>query len=590
MPPAARGALLLFTALALTACPRDRAPSANDGGAGPRDASSADAPASDAAHAEGDSGASAQSEAPSPYAVLGVGEPNVPRDPPSRAFDPAPAALGALPAGFVSDGDVAEWPAAAAARLGSGGSGPNLGRLWVAFGDAAVVVAGDVLASAAPDAGTRVHIDLAFAPSKLPPLAFVNHLTAAVVDDAYCRDTAIEMHASDDGGPAEEDQATCRAWLVRMRALRAGLGERFVRHISVDLATERVGGVEGAKLALRKREGGGTFELTIPAQSLPETAEMPLRTVRVAARVTGPAAGKGDGGARRWRLSKLDAPRAWHAAPEIVARILSTPHEEGDVLLRTAASYVPAPTTSRVGFFFNAGAGGQWSPDLESPQVGDLDVAHGRKLLALPACGAHDAGATPCAGDVAIEVWAHPVGYDDTYGLRHPMVALVSRRAGKSGAPLDMSASTSFDPYGLTRREPGVHVVALYQGPAGPYGTGPSGAMPGHAFQLFTMDARGHFTGPRSFDLAVRRYLLLGTDGLKGFGGQEMLLDTVPWFDPKLEFFGLRGSFIVKEESAPDAEASARSFEVGYRWDAAARDYVRFGRLRPREALDAGAP
>jgi hypothetical protein len=268
---------------------------------------------------------------------------------------------------------------------------------------------------------------------------------------------------------------------------------------------------------------------------------------------------------------KSATPKASHTNPA-----------SSDAILKMAVSYVPAPTTTHVSYFFNIGEAGEFTPDAVSPQVGDLDVARGRPLFTLRGCAADDAGTdggTPCANGGAITIAAHPSFFDDTYGLRHPKVSLVSRR---DDAVLDVSDSSSFDPYAFAKRDPGVHILGVYQGPAGPYGSGPSGAATGYQFQIQTMDEDGRFAAPRTFDLMIRRGYILGVDGLSGFDNQSGISDPTVWLGRSLEFFGLKGTF-VKEgvgDSDADVQSFERVFEVGYRWDAHQGDYVHFGSAR----------
>jgi hypothetical protein len=146
-----------------------------------------------------------------------------------------------------------------------------------------------------------------------------------------------------------------------------------------------------------------------------------------------------------------------------------------------------------------------------------------------------------------------------------------------------VSESTSFDPYAFAKRDPGVHVLAVYRGPAGPYGSGPSGAAPGYQFQIMEMDVEGRFATPRTFGLLVHGGYMLGVDGLTGFDEQSGVSDPEVWLGRPLDFFGLRGTFVREGvgESDADFHSFERVFEVGYRWDPQKRDYVRFGSARP---------
>jgi hypothetical protein len=253
---------------------------------------------------------------------------------------------------------------------------------------------------------------------------------------------------------------------------------------------------------------------------------MPLSTLRIAARLySGASAKRGEHDAtsdRGFSTLRLRERLRLHAAPEIVEHVLEEAKESGrpgDEDVAVGASYVPAPSSTKMSFFFNVGEAGEWTPDPErlSPQVAELDVARGRLLFTLAACATGEAPDASCARGGAISIHAHPSFFDDTFGARHPRVSFVSRRGADV---LGVSASTSLDPYKLVARGPGVHILDVYRGPAGPYGSGPSGAMTGYRFEIVTMEESGHFGQPEPFKLAVWRGQILGTEGLAGFEDQ----------------------------------------------------------------------
>ena len=188
-------------------------------------------------------------------------------------------------------------------------------------------------------------------------------------------------------------------------------------------------------------------------------------------------------------------------------------------------------TSGTVRFFYNRGEAGQWAPTVPSPEVSEVDVATGRKLFTLAACPDAGGANEACASGADIDIVAHAAWIDDTFGPRHPEVALVSRRGG---TVLDVGPFTSYDPYTLVRRAPGVHVLDVYQGPAGPYGSGPSGGMTGSRFEIVTMDGAGRFALLEPpFELGLWRDHVVGTDALPGFEGQEGNADGTLQIEPK---------------------------------------------------------
>lgn len=487
------------------------------------------------------------------------------------------------PAEYRFDGDVAEWSAMPTTSLPT-----ENGRASVVFAltDKGFYVAGNVDAHAGDTRLDHVRVNVALVHPVMPPIAFASHLTGAVVDAAWCRDEVTKTFGFDEKAPnaaeeAKEATRDCLAWLAKCEDLRAQIEERFEKTVTIDLGAAKVTGVAGARVLVQRRDGGtgATFEAEIPLTSMPETAEMPLRTVRVAARLYSPTPSRSpDGGSNAlepaWNIFVRRDPLRLHRLAPLVEHIMAesaASTTRGDAM-RVAASYVPAPTSRAVSFFFNIGEAGQWTPSAISPQVADVDVAAGRTIFTLhTGAAASDGGA---GGDITIS--AHAASFDDTFGTGHPKVSLVSRRGD---AVLDVSASTSFDPYTLVARAPGVHILDVYQGPAGPYGSGPSGAMTGYEFEIFKMDATGHFTGPQAFDLMIHRgYILTGQETLPGFEDQFGISAPSLSISPTLERFGLAGTFTTNgPPSDADATYVDHAFKIGYRWDPTKGDYVRFG-------------
>jgi hypothetical protein len=498
--------------------------------------------------------------------------------------------LESTPTSYSFDGDVSEWVPLPA---GTVPAERGHAKLWVALTEAGLFMAGEVDAALGSVHLDRVRLEFALKPPRLPPIAIINHLMAHVVDEHWCKTEGSTFPTVDDAGlPPPEQVSDCLAWLARCEKLRTALAGRFQRTIDVDLAAAKVSGVIGARVFVRGEDAGKarTFELEVPLTSLPETSEMPLRTVRVIERLFSSEGPKSGQQAERadvpaWAVSRRQTPLSLHAAPAIVehiARESAATDKPKDVFVREAASYIPSPTTTKVSFFFNVGEAGQWTPDpsTESPQIVELDVTHGRLLFTLRGCPTNASvprapSDAPCARGGDISITAHPTFFDDTYGKRHPMVSMVSRHGNEV---LDVSASTTFDPYELALRGPGVHILDVYQGPGGPYGSGPSGLMPGYAFEIVTMDDSGHFNAPRQFDIVVHRGQVLGTEGLPGFEEQMGISDPSLSIGQSLEEFGLKGTFMT-EGPLEDADSTLvnHAFKVGYRWDAAKADYVRFG-------------
>jgi hypothetical protein len=246
-----------------------------------------------------------------------------------------------------------------------------------------------------------------------------------------------------------------------------------------------------------------------------------------------------------------------------------------------------------VSYFLNVGEGSQWVPNPEtlSPQVGDLDVAQGRQLIALPQCDGPDSGSDagrPCARGGTIRVVLHESlldpFFDVTVNLRRPhrRVSLVSERDGEV---LDVSESTSFDPEAWVVRPPGVHVLNVYHGPAGDYGSGPLGVTPGYQFQILRMDGGGTFAKPETFPLIVRSGFVLGVEGLAGFDFQDGDASPEVLLNRPLESFALKGTLVRKVRPGPNEPSETRAYEVGYRWDEPTGVYRRFSSSRP---IDAG--
>jgi hypothetical protein len=260
-------------------------------------------------------------------------------------------------------------------------------------------------------------------------------------------------------------------------------------------------------------------------------------------------------------------------------------------LARVAVTYVPSAESMRVRYIYNRDSVGNDDPYI-SPYAATLDVTAGRKLFTLPACS-DDAGAEPCARGGSLDLFAYPVAFDDEFSTSHPRVALVSQRGG---SVVDVSPFTSFDPYTLVRRPPGVHILNVYQGNAGDRGMGMCGAARGYAFQVMTMDGDGKLRmrvpaadlptlrarAPRAqgLPLAMDRCFLAGVEHLRGFEDQGDGTGAGLWIDSKqLQFFGLRGELSVRPDVDADTEAAWRPFEAGYRWNPATGTYNLFGRV-----------
>jgi hypothetical protein len=512
------------------------------------------------------------------------------------------------PPQYALDGRIDEWAAAEPSATLPASAGR--GKIWIAFTEAALLVAGDLDASAGGVRLDKVRIDLALPPPVLPPIAINGYFVSAVVDESWCRTTAYGP--PEDGNnahvPTHEETEACLTWLSRCRDLRAAIAERFQRTIIVDLAKGTVSGAPGVKGSVAKARGSGTgesFEVALPSASFPETAEMPLRTVRMAARAFSDSPPKtalagAAPGEPSWKTFTLATERRAHRLPELVASIArQVSGEKADEITRVAVSYVPSPTSSRVRYFYNQTDPPYAERMLPSPQVVELDVATGRKLFTLPACAAADGGREPCAEGGPIEIGAHAAWIDDAFSAQHPQVALVSTRGP---AVLDVSPFTSFDPYTLVRRPPGAHILDVYQGCAGDYCMGQSGAARGYRFEVMTMDGTGHFgwakgrpadagaSPGRVPTLGFDRDYLMGAEGLPGFEQQCGNAYGDLWIDPALKFFGLKGSFCAGSyDQDADFASRTRSFEVGYRWNAAEGAYALFGRTFASPPDDAGA-
>ena len=591
-PPARRisGAALLAATLA--ACTRPTASSVDGGdapGTGGRDAATRagliDARIRDASIAAAADADVTPAAAPVPDPFANVSDP--PPPPPVRGgvdFDAIPAVLETLPPAHLFDGDVSEWLDALGAPLPAAN---GRGKVWFALTAAGLHVAGDLDARVAATPLDHVRVFLAFTPPRLPDLAFFGGGVEGwrTVDAAWCKNTQPEGS----GGVTEKDVPTCLEWVARSRQVRSGFAARAWRVIDVDLMGKRVSGVEGARLAVQRGDAGvgATFELEVPASALPETAEMSLRTVHVAARAESDRLAKGaKGAAPRWNVFVRTLPLALHAAPAIVAQMAKLSNETS--ASSVGMTYVPAATATRVAYFFNrrnSGPYDPWSTSILSPQVTEIDVAKGRKIFTLRACE-RDAG-SPCAVGGDIEIRAHQVGFDVPRGPEHPMIALASYQDGHLR---DLTAATSFDPDILVLRPPGVHILEVNHGPSDAYGQGASGGEPAYQFDVVKMNDRGAFS-LEDFPLASRRSMLLGTEGLAGFENFAVCSPERPWIDPNLVFFGLRGECNV--EASPDGgedwEARARLFEARYRWNASEERYVLSGRVTEKAKRDGGS-
>jgi len=495
------------------------------------------------------------------------------------------------PIAYRFDGDVSEWSDMPASSIPEENGSA---RLDFALTDTGFYVAGDVVARAEDTPLDHLRINIALQPPTLPPIAFLTPLLLSEVDEAYCRNEAKRRPALNGRDETLDESEPCLRWLAECKASRAELERRFEREINLDLVAAMVDGAPGARLAIHRREArnGVSFELELPLTSMPETSEMPLRTVRVAARlfsVARPTDQSHRGmpppsSAPVWTVHVRKKPLRLHAVAPIVEHVLSDTSASGATfnLVRVAASYVPAPTSKRVSYFFNVGTSGLWHWDHPSPIAADIDVSKGRVLFTLHGC-APDAGTsemgTPCVDGRDITISAYPTSFDDTLGPSHPKVSLVSRRLDSI---LDVSDSTAFDPYTFAVREPGVHILNVYQGPAGPYGSGPSGHAIGYKFEIMTMDREGRFSPARAFDLQVYRGNILGVDAA-GFGGQTGSENPRLWIGNSIDVFGLTGT-LWREEKADGSGELALSeyrFKAGFRWNPAKKDYIQTQSVEP---------
>jgi hypothetical protein len=472
------------------------------------------------------------------------------------------------PLAYAFDGDTLEWASPPSAVASP--DGPRVSA-WFAVTDHGLFIAGSVGARDDSAHRSELGVSLAFTPPDLPPIAFASHLSGADVDEEWCK-TVGQIGPDFSGTPDDATREGCLTWLAQQHARRAQIASRFVRVLTIDLARGKVQGAPGARIALRKNAGSPvTFEVEVPASALPETSEVPLQSVRLAARY---ARGSSGAGGRKtepaWVLRKLPAPLQVHQEPSILALVGEHVRTQGPGYMGPVTiSYVPSTKTSAVTFYLNGAEGGQWTPRLDSPVVETLDVARGRTLFTL--------------GDVTIV--AYPTWVGDFAGTNHPEVSLVSRRGD---TVLDSTPSTAYDPYALVERAPGVHILYVFQGWSGFLGMGESGLMPGYQFEVATMTADGKFSPSRSFAVAISRDHVQGVEGLPGFPDDGVQNANAGLsIAPKLARFGLEGSFTTDAPGDGSADVTLvwHHFTAGYRWDPAAADYVRYGRA---DVADAG--
>ncbi|WP_205525510.1 hypothetical protein [Pyxidicoccus trucidator] len=401
-----------------------------------------------------------------------------------------------VPSGFKADGKLDEWTQPPSLTLGAANqvagslkvaSPADLSaKVWLALGTEGLAIAGEVLDDKVQLTGKKdinadhAEVWLALPQPKMPPLAFISHLSDNLVP-----------RESDCARVDQENPEACKAWWKQQTARRKQLQSDLVAQYGLMPAGGAVRfGLNGPVGPARYEPfpGGYRFEAFIPVGAFPRTAQAPLRDVRVLVDLVD----SDEGGAKQETFLSSSPKRKFGDASTFHAVALKAPLRFGkwpELLERAlkeqpGASYVPGPDADALQVWVNRPEAYQYTPTVPSPDVVQIDLASVKSLGKV--------------GDV--EVVSVPAVTNEYGGVSR---WVVSRR----GTKLLHTQSVGADEVKVAQRAPGLHLVQVYDGPNNPMGAGACGACPVVFFQHFTVDAQGRFSKAENLD---------GAGGLSG--------------------------------------------------------------------------
>lgn len=395
-----------------------------------------------------------------------------------------------LPADFKVDGKLDEWKQPPSLTLGAANqvagdmkvaSPEDLSaQVWLAISPEGLAIAGEVKDDKVQHLGKKdIHMDhlevwLALPQPKLPPLAFVSHLGEHRVSKE-----------SDCAKVSAEDPAACKAWLKQQTTRRQLLQRDLVAQyglFSKGVVRFGLNGTVGTA-TFTTFPGGYRFEASIPVGAFPRTAQAPLRDLRILVDLVD----ADEGGVKQetflssspkrkfaevstFHAVALKQPLRFGQWPELLERALKT---------QPTASYQPGPDADALQVWVNPAQAYQSVPSAHSPDVVQVDLA---SVTAVEKLGDVEL--------VSVPVEANALGTVERW--------LVSRK----GKTILYTQNVGGDQVKVAKREPGLHLVQVYDGPLSAMGSGACGMCPMVAFQHFTLDAQGRFSKPVSLESA----------------------------------------------------------------------------------------
>lgn len=400
-----------------------------------------------------------------------------------------------LPAGFQVDGRLDEWKEPPTLTLGpenqvagdSKVSSPEdlSAKVWLAIGPEGLAIAGDVrddrvLPSTKPAELNSDHVEvwLALPTQPIPPLAYTNQFGAQ------------EVPTPDDCNkdPPHGDPEACRKWWKEQSARRRKLAQSLLAQYALSAAGAVRFGQDVALGPVRFETvpGGYHFEALVPSTAFPRTVEAPLAHLRVLVDIVDNDEGHARqesflssaptrrfGDPATFHAVTLTKPLSYAAWPELFERALAEASQQGDDDGWPAISYQPGPRVSAFQVWFNRRMAYQYSPELPSPDVVEVDLSKEQSLAKL--------------GEV--ELISVSAGVSSVGGTNR---WLVSRR----GSTI-LDVKTGFGgSVRAARRGDAVYLLSVYEGSYQEDGHGNCGACPVVGLSLYRMGPDGKFSEP----------------------------------------------------------------------------------------------
>lgn len=462
-------------------------------------------------------------------------------------------AAGEIPGGMKIDGELTEWtsnPATVLLGPESQVAGPARAdspkdfsaRVWIAWSDAGLAVAGEVtddavrFASGPAPNSTADHVEiwLSLPPPRMPPIAYVNQFAEETIAGPEACRTNERI----------DDVKACETWFAAQVKLRARLERAFTRQYLVSpagVAETWSTAKDGAPLAglaccartravVKAGSPGWRFEILIPPEDFPPTGQLPLRDARVLVDIADADEGTAKlesffsssparkfGKPETFHSVPLPAPRSFDAVPPLLADLMKA---------RPATAYQPGTPVPRAWAFENRPRGYQYQPEEPSPAVTAFTLGKMKPIAESP----------------ELRVYETPIGIR---AVKREKVAGTIRAPGRI--------------VGQVVRRGHVHLLFHDESTMHPLGTGACGACPLHVLTMIGIDDEGG--AKRLLEESVLEESPVEENG-RSFSYQDVEIS----FEKDLSAFGFRGKKMALEQSTP--------FLKRWKWDSITRSYV----------------